>query len=312
MNGVGHNIALFVQDMRMTVNPSLGGTVHSFQLKTPAGLFDIFRPYRGLPGAMADALRSSMFPFVNCIRDNQFTFDGRKYKVAPNMKGVRLNFHGSGWQQPWTVTNSKGGTLAISLENGTVGSAFHFSATQKFQLHAGGLNVRIGVENRSDRTMPFSLGLHPWFPKHSGVEIRFFSKKIWQADREGQTTKELPISPDCDYGKFRPPPDQYWNTCYSGWDGIAEIYWAQEDIRLEVIADPIFMHLMAHVPANDPTTFCLEPQTNAPCGFDMLEIGSFTKGVHFLKPGQSVCGTIKFLVTKKPTVTGFRKMENEN
>ena len=62
------------------------------------------RPLGRSPGELSDALYSGMFPmlpFSNCIRDNRFTFEGRRREVTANMAGTRLNFHGSGWQSPW-------------------------------------------------------------------------------------------------------------------------------------------------------------------------------------------------------------------
>ncbi len=48
---------------------------------------------------------------------------------------------------------------------------------------------------------------------------------------------------------------------------------------------------------NDPETFCLEPQTNAPCGFDTLNEIEIGPGIHLLKPDETLSGDIEFSIS---------------
>lgn len=296
----GPVVNLSAGPLRLTVCPALGGAVGAFQVKTGKGWFDLFRPLRVPADGRADALNASMFPmvpFANCIRDNQFRFDDNNYRVAANMEGARLNFHGSGWRQPWSVSSQTGDTLTIELAKGIVDDVFRYRARQTLRLAPDGLAVRLSVENCDERRMPFSFGLHPWFARHSQAMVRFSAKGVWHLDQEGQTIEETPLTPESDFHDFRAPRAESWNTCFSGWDGRADIKWPQDHVDLGIRADTVFGHLMAHVPANDFSTFCLEPQTNAPCGFDGLERATKAQGVHILAPGQSVSGEITFHVS---------------
>ena len=54
---------------------------------------------------------------------------------------------------------------------------------------------------------------------------------------------------------------------------------------------------MFHVPASDPETFCLEPQTNTPCGFDTLDQFEIGPGIYLLKTDETLSGKIEFSIS---------------
>jgi aldose 1-epimerase len=283
----------------LELRPDIGGCIGAFRIERRGGPFDLMRPFGRSPGELSDALYSGMFPmlpFANCIRDNCFTFEGRRYKVASNMAGARLNFHGSGWQSPWRVTSVSEAAAVLVLDEGRVDEAYCFSAVQRFGIDRAGLTVETTLTNRADRRMPFSFGQHPWFPTHGGALMRFAVTGMWLSDREGQTERFVPVTAEADYATPRSPPSAYRNVCYAGWDGRAEIVWPDAGLGLSLTADPVFRHLMFHVPRNQPV-FCVEPQSNAPCAFDGLDLGSVAPGVHILEPGESVSGTLRFDVS---------------
>jgi aldose 1-epimerase len=283
----------------LELRPDIGGCIGAFRIERRGGPFDLMRPFGRSPGELSDALYSGMFPmlpFANCIRDNCFTFEGRRYKVASNMAGARLNFHGSGWRSPWRVTSVSEASAVLVLDEGRVDEAYCFSAVQRFGIDRAGLTVETTLTNRADRRMPFSFGQHPWFPTHGGAHMRFAATGMWLSDGEGQTERVVPITAEADYATPRRPPSAYRNVCYAGWDGRAEIIWLDAGVRLSLTADPVFRHLMFHVPGNQPV-FCVEPQSNAPCAFDGLDQGRVAPGVHILDLGESVSGTLRFDVS---------------
>ena len=86
----------------------------------------------------------------------------------------------------------------------------------------------------------------------------------------------------------------YQNKCYTDWVGFAEIYWPESAVYLTIKGEKMFKNLMFHVPANDPETFCLEPQTNAPCEFDILDQFEIGSGVYLLETDETLRGNIEF------------------
>jgi aldose 1-epimerase len=283
----------------LEVAPQYGGSVAAFQVKAAGKTFDLFRPLTSCFPRRPDALHAGSFPmlpFANCIRDNRFVFNGQVYAVAPNMAGSRLNFHGSGWQSRWRVAESPADVVSLVLDDGKVGDVYRYCATQDFTLTPHCLSIDMTLTNRGDVTLPFSFGQHPWFPRHDGMLLRFEADDLWRVDAEGQTLTLDPIPAAADYSAWRTPPNGYRNDCYTGWRGSAEIAWPASHIAVVITADPIFQHLMFHIPADGQPVVCLEPQSNAPCAFDGLENGDIAPGVIVLAAGETVRGGMRFAV----------------
>ena len=284
-------LQLVAGELRLELAPALGGCVASFR----RGAIDLLRPLQVPEGAARHALYSGMFPmvpFANSIRDNRFTMEGRTYEVQPNMAGTRLNYHGSGWQSGWAVSEHGEDFAELVLDDASIDSVWRYSALQRFVLTGDGLSVYTQVTNLGEQAMPFSFGQHPWFPRHGQALVRFGAKGLWLEDGDGHAEALVPVPEDADYRDWREPPPHYTNTCYAGWDGRAEIAWPQLNMGLALTGDGVFEHLMFHVPPNRPDIVCLEPQTNATSAFDGLEDGRVAPGVHILAPGESAGGTI--------------------
>jgi aldose 1-epimerase len=282
-------------ELSVELVPALGGCVAGFR----HGALDLLRPLRAPAGASPHALYSGMFPmvpFANSIRDNRFGLDGQTYEVRPNMAGARLNYHGSGWQLPWAVSEHGGDFAELALDNASVDGVWRYGATQRFGLTGDALSVHTQVTNQGERAMPFSFGHHPWFPRHGQALVRFAASGIWLEDSDGHAEQLVPMPGDADYGRWREPPSHYVNTCYAGWDGHAEIMWPLLDMGLVLTGDGVFGHLMFHVPPDRPDIVCLEPQTNAPSALDGLEEGRIAPGVHILAPGESVGGNLRMTI----------------
>lgn len=285
--------------LELDLRPDLGGAISGFRLRTPSGPFDLMRPLRVPEGAAPDALYASSFPmvpFANCIRDNRFVHGGRSYTVPANMAGSRLNFHGSGWQSAWKPAALGGTTALLVLPDGRVGETYAYAAMQAFALTGSDLTLAMSVTNRGQAPMPFSFGQHPWFARHGRAQIRFRAEAVWRADAEGQAVSRDAVDAARDFSAWRSPPETYRNDCYAGWTGRADIAWPDHGIGMTMTADPIFAHLMVHVPPDNADVFCLEPQTNAPCAFDALATGTVPPGVVMLAPGETASGRMQWTI----------------
>lgn len=281
--------------LSLALQPDIGGSVRAFRLQRGDASFDLMRVARG-----ASALYSGKFPmvpFANCIRDNRFDLGGKSYGVTPNMAEARLNFHGSGWLSAWAVSAQSAREAELVLADGRVDDVYRYEARQRYLLNDEGLSVTLTLANRGAETMPFSFGLHPWFPRHGNGVVRFTSDGRWRGDGDGQALALEPQAGGGEYGQWREPPRDWQNFCHTGWNGVAEIDWPEAGMGLRIEADPVLAHLMVHVPASGEAVFCLEPQSNAPCAFDELAEGQVAMGVHVLKPGEAVSGTIRFIPT---------------
>lgn len=263
--------------------PELGGSLAALWLDRADGPFHLMRP---LPEDGMDALHAAMFPmlpFANCIRDNVFDFGGCRFRLAPNMEGNRLNFHGSAWRSAWTL--SRHTAAAARLELDADDGIWDYAATQEIGISPMGIAVTLTVTNRGSAPMPFGIGLHPWFARHASARIAFAGTGRWLLDPEGLAIAEEPLGPTTSYARPASPPITYTNTCYTGWSGEARITWPADGVALTLRANRVLSHIMLHVPKDDPSTFCLEPQSNAPCAFDSLTEDHAPSGLHILPPG---------------------------
>lgn len=291
-------LALRFGDLCLDVAPNVGGSIAGFYVAQHNGRFDLMRPALASGTAKPASLGMSMFPmvpFANCIRDNRFTLDGAEYSVSPNMEGSRLNFHGMGWMHPWIVQEQSPSHAILTLE--CFDTPYSFTATQGFHLSDNALKVTTSLTNNAPNRMPFGMGQHPWFLRHGDARVRFKSGSYLACDEKGLITHRAKTEHTFDFSQWREPRRAYQNRCYEDWDGLAEIYWPGADIGLTISAEKMFKHLMFHVPANDPETFCLEPQTNAPCGFDALDHGEIASGICLLESDETLSGSIEFSIS---------------
>jgi len=286
-------IALTSDRLTLVLQPETGGSVVAFRLAGDNGPFDLMRTATG-PRAL-DSGMFPMVPFANCIRDNRFGFGGREYRVSPNMAGVELNFHGSGWLSEWSVAARTPTTVDLVLEEGRIDGAYRYRATQRFELDGEGLSVWLAVENLGADAMPFTFGLHPWFPRHGTARVRFHSDGWWRGDESGRTIAHVPFADGGDYATGKEPPLDWQNVCHTGWNGVAEIDWPGAGTGLRIVSAPVFTHLMVHVPMTGEAVFCLEPQSNAPCAFDGLDTGRVATGVHVLGPREEIGCRTRFI-----------------
>ena len=291
-------LALRSGDLCLDVAPDVGGSIAGFYIAQKNGRFDLMRPAAPNGTTKPAALSMSMFPmvpFANCIRDNTFALDGKNYSVTPNIEGNRLNFHGSGWLHPWIVQEHCPNHAVLTLECSD--GPYSFTATQEFHLSDKALKVATSLTNNASNRMPFGMGQHPWFPRHGEVRVRFQSGSYLTCDEDGQTIHKENSEQDFDFSQWREPQRVYQNRCYQDWAGLAEIYWPGAAVHLAISGGTVFKYLMFHVPASDPETFCLEPQTNTPCGFDTLDQFEIGPGIYLLKTDETLSGKIEFSIS---------------
>jgi aldose 1-epimerase len=235
-----------------------------------------------------------MLPYANRIAGNQFDFEGRTYRFAPNFSGEPLNLHGTGWQSAWTARLGTAADAELRLDHIEPDEPYSYSASQKFAVGPDRLNVTLQVVNRGERTMPFGLGLHPWWKRETDTLLQFRSTHFWLEGPGYIATDQIVVPPELDFSKLKPLPKTWRNNCYSGWDGHATIRFPNVGFGLHIEADPVFRHLMLYCDPSKPV-FCLEPQTHASGALNRLDDRDADLGVAMLARGESIEGTVSFI-----------------
>jgi aldose 1-epimerase len=279
--------------LAMGIVPRIGGSLAYFRKSGR----DLMRPLSADDRAAGNVLGVACFPMVpyaNRIEGNAFDFAERTWHFSANNPPERFNVHGTGWHSAWQAEEDDRGVLLI-LSHLAPEEPYSYEAKQHFSLSPDGLTVEMQLTNKGPMSMPFGFGLHPWFERGEKTELAFNATHFFMEGPDGVATERLALPPELNFSAGCPLPDNWRNNDYGGWDGKAEIRFAEHGLGLRIEADPVFGHLMLYA---DPkkTFFCLEPQSNAPCAFNRMKgRDGEAFGSRILAPGQSLEGTIRFL-----------------
>ncbi|NJL86728.1 MAG: aldose epimerase [Leptolyngbyaceae cyanobacterium SM1_1_3] len=174
-------------DARLEIVPERGGLVTHWQFQGRDILyFDAER--------FADASKSVrggipiLFPICGNLPDNTYTLDSQDYK---------LKQHGFARDLPWEVsdrgtTEDAHLTLTLSSNNETLQVyPFEFQVAFTYRLQGNTLTLEQHVTNGSDRPMPFSLGLHPYFLTTDKSQLQFEIPSQHYQDQDSQEVHTL-------------------------------------------------------------------------------------------------------------------------
>jgi aldose 1-epimerase len=149
------------------------------------------------------------------------------------------------------------------------------------------------VTNTGPSTMPFGLGLHPFFLRYGEILLHAPASQVWVND--GQTP--LPVArvdvPEAwDFNQPRMLPDDGVNHGFQPWMGDAVISWPALGLHLHVETDVDTFVL--YTPADDEF-FCFEP-VDHPINAVHLPGGAAANGMTYLVPGASLTRRFVFRV----------------
>lgn len=257
-----------------TLLPHLGGSVGNFSVGGRA----ILRPTRPDAASPLEAACFPLVPYANRIAHGRFTFAGEDHALPRNVAGFDDPLHGLGWIMPWAVTHEAADRAVLScLHAADAHWPWDWSATQGFVLEDGALHVTLEVVNRSARAMPCALGLHPYFVREPGAQVRFAAQGVWLGDARmiPETTAPADAFGDFAWGAA-PDPAALTDNCWFGWQGKATL---GGDVSV-TSPDAGFLHLFAP-PGED--FLCLEPTTAMPDALNRADGGTTV-----LEPGAAM------------------------
>ena len=250
-------------DWQLELDPRRGGMVRAL---TRRGR-NILRP---MPAGSAEPFESACFPlapYVNRISHGRFDWDGTAYTLAPNHDGQRHPLHGTAWLGAWKI-EAHGAHHATLVHHHEAGADWGWSFTLRQTLHVSpsGLDARLELRNTDERTMPASLGFHPWFCRREVTGIAFDARAVWLADPDRLPTAPAPADTLGDWSRGASlERTDLVDHCYAGWNGTLRLSRKDGDVLLEGDATP-FLHL--YVPPGQDF-FCAEPQSAMPNAVNM-------------------------------------------
>lgn len=248
--------------------PTLGGGVAAWQADGPQGRIDLWRPWDGSVD-MYRLASFAMVPWSNRIGGGGFTHEEVFHPMAVNRPGEPYPIHGDGWLQAWTLAQPADDTLVMTLRSKCFqGNPYDYEAVQTFRLLEGGLDQQLQVRHLGAGTLPYGLGLHPWFPRTPATQIQAPVHGVWLCGND-----PMPVAHTADF-----PPG--WNlnegvkaqgelidNGFTGWGGRARIVWPERDLQLTVRMPDFDQDggaaghfCLVYRPPNGPA-FCFEPIT---------------------------------------------------
>jgi galactose mutarotase-like enzyme len=146
-------------DAELSVVPDRGGIVTSWKIKGQE-LFYLDAERFKDPALSVRGGIPLLFPICGNLPEDAYTLDGKSYSLVQ---------HGFARNLPWHVTNQStdnGASVTVTLKSDDhtrAGYPFDFELNYTYTLRGNQLEMRYGHTNLSDRAMPFSMGIHPYF-----------------------------------------------------------------------------------------------------------------------------------------------------
>ncbi|MCC5777506.1 aldose 1-epimerase [Nitratireductor sp. B36] len=289
-----HMILLESTDLRVRVSPRFGVVVDGYHRNGRP----FMRPFAGDNDAFGptDTACFPMVPFSNRVGGNTFDYEGRTYTFEPN-DTPPFYIHGEGWKSDWTVVERTDGSVTLEMEHeGNTRSPYTYRAEQRFMLDQNCLTITIEVENRGGDAMPFGLGLHPYFPRTSGMTLEAPAQSWWTEDEYHVPDRNEPLPETVDFSKPRLLPDHGLNHCFEGWNCRARFVWPELGLGASIDTDPVFSRYMLFSPPPDFEFVCFEPMSHTANGFHHAGFG----GLRRLSPGEMMGGSMRLTVDEIP------------
>ncbi|MBP0598704.1 aldose 1-epimerase [Herbaspirillum sp. LeCh32-8] len=278
---------------RLRVMPTLGGSIASWDWQRDGRWLPLFRPWDEQGANLYATACFPLLPWSNRITDGGFEFNGKKHAVRPNRDGEPYPIHGDSWQQAWSVAVQADDRMTLELESAHFdGNPYVYSARQLLTLRENSLEIELRVTNTGDQTLPFGLGLHPYFLHDARTRLQFRSRGVWLSGADPIPTgfaRKLPLS--WDYNRPAPLEGPLVDNCFEGWDGLAMIEDPSRGLRLQMhTTDRSGYTLLYRPPGLD--YFCLEPVTHPIDAFHMPN----RPGLIDLAPGEDMVLLTRFSV----------------
>jgi aldose 1-epimerase len=272
-------------DHQLHLVPELGGGIAAWNWKSPQGWAPLLRPWDGISEDRYALACFPLVPWSNRITQGGFEHAGIFHPVRPNRADEAYPIHGDGWLQQWHVAAQTQDSIQLALESHAfAGNPYEYLCTQNFKLLPQGLTIALTVTHTGQGSMPYGLGLHPYFLRNGATRLRSKASGVWLSGTDPIPTSHTNVLPPTwDYNEPAPLSGPLIDNCFTGWDGVSVIEYPDRGWSITLsMADSSGYSLMYRPPGLD--YFCLEPITHPIDAFHMPE----RPGLVSLSTGQSL------------------------
>lgn len=246
---------------RVELHPNLGGSVGRYDYRSKGKLTPIFdvSPDAGRSGAFALGCQI-LIPFANRISGGGFRHDGQFHTLEPNTPGDPYPNHGNGFQSAWSVAANTKTTASLTLRSNGPGP-FRYDAKVTYTLDDGALIIELAVTNGANVSLPYGVGLHPWFTRTPQSTLKFDAEGCWSERPDHLPDRFLPRShnPAFDFRYSNALPQQWVNMAFTGWRGTARLEWPEHALGVTLSANEPLSTLMIYSASRHSSFVCIEP-----------------------------------------------------
>lgn len=287
-------ISITSDAQRLQVAPDLGGGVTAWDWRTGNDWAPMFRPWDGVSGDRYTLACFPLVPWSNRITGGGFEYDGVFHPIHANRTEEHYPIHGDGWLQSWNVAEHSETRIKLSLESRSFDdNPYHYRSTQTFLLLPDGLQIDLTVTHLGRNTLPYGLGLHPYFVRNAQTHLQFKADGVWLSGKDPIPVEHTSHFPSgWDYNTLSPLEGPPIDNCYTGWNGKALINYPDRGLSLTMAMPDCNGYTLLYRPPR-LGYFCLEPITHPIDAFHMPD----QPGLAFLSHGDSLALRTKFLVS---------------
>ena len=143
-------------------------------------------------------------PWVNRVRNGNYSFQGRNYQLPITEPALGNAIHGFLARKPFEIIEKKviDNQAKLVLQHTYTGDypgyPFPFDFQLTYELHTNGhFFIRFGIKNTGEHQMPFAIGWHPYFTfpdaDLSDLEISFSPQSKFLSDSQMIPLREEPV-----------------------------------------------------------------------------------------------------------------------
>ncbi len=249
-----------------------------------------------------------LFPFAGRLRGQEFSFDGRPYRVAGAQRNNGNAIHGFVVNRPWRVVEQTSartvGEFQASIDEPTLLDQWpaDFSLSVSYEVAGPTLRTGLRVVNPADRPLPFALGTHPYFRLPLGAgdpapcRITVPAAEYWEQANSLPTGRRLPVIAPRDLRTSPPFGELEVDDILTGLQPEnGRVRTTIEDPMnrrtLTQIFDAAFPHCVVFTPPHRQA-IAIEPYSCVPNPF-ALEHAGIPTGLRVLNPGESFAAAVE-------------------
>ena len=287
-------LVLANESLRAEIVPELGGALARLDAIGAHGAQPLLRPH----AAHADEHDPNLLacyplvPWSNRIGGGQFVFDGRTVEVPRTCAAETLPIHGHGWRAPWQLIEQDQDLVSLSYSHED-GKPYRYRAQLDYRLSGEQLSVKLALENLG-ATLPFGMGLHPFFPRNSRTRLYAPAQYWWESGPDHLPVAQASLPVAVDFATLRAMPDGV-DHAFGGWAGLARIDGGPftPSVTLESDTD----HYVLYTPAGQ-SFFCFEP-VDHPINACNLPGEATQHGLTVLSEGETLTRNFRFVVSAR-------------